>query len=438
MTVTAEYIWTAKQLQFIRSTKRYVLYAGSRGSLKTRALCAWAVERAGASRHAVVGLCRLHLTDLRATVLKELLEDSSATVKAVLPPQNIENHNKMDRVIKLKRGGQIHYFGIDEEHRLGLNLTHLGIDEAAQLTREMFDAINLCVRLPVDPNNTTAFCTNPRPPNHWLAKFMGIGGTLRPDGEFIKTNKFDIPPGWVSPAFLESLETLTGANYKRMALGEWVGSDRLVFAQFGDDYIRERAGPWDRCIFGYDWGFSPHPAALVVIVCDGEGKVHIPEVWRKTDIEQAEQVTIIKGYSDKYRPERIYCDPSNPNFISSLRTAGMPAVEANNKRIPGVNNVRDFIRKDKRGKPLFTVGPMCSDLIDEMYSWEALDTASGQEDFVKVGEDLCSALRYGMMALATAKPDAAAPWAPDDANVAAFSDAEFADLAGAGSVQDDF
>src|SRR5690349_15812682 len=141
-----------KQAEFVASQAREVLYSGAFGSGKTRAVCMKNVLRASRPG-AREGLCRKHLVTLKATTLKTLLEPEGV-LPTVLPP-GTNDHNKSEKSIRIRGGGEIVYFGLDDEgdrtstKRGSYNLSGVGCDQMEELTESDLVMLRGRYRLPV-------------------------------------------------------------------------------------------------------------------------------------------------------------------------------------------------------------------------------------------------------------------------------------------------
>jgi len=115
-----------KQLEFLRSEAREVIYSGAFGAGKTRALCLRIAMRA-ATPGSREGLCRRNMVSLKRSTLKTMLEPDGE-LPPVLPIGTYK-YRRQDAEILIHGGGSILMFGTDEPDRLAsLNLTGCAVD----------------------------------------------------------------------------------------------------------------------------------------------------------------------------------------------------------------------------------------------------------------------------------------------------------------------
>ena len=396
MTTTIRHRLLPKQYDFVQSESREVLYSGAYAAGKTRALCYRLVSRAQVpgSRE---GLCRKHLVTLRASTLRTLLEpDGSAP--PVLPP-NTYSHNKSDRTIKIRGGGEIVYFGLDDPQKIGsYNLTGCAIDEAVELSADDWQMLIGRIRLDVGvPNSLYAVC-NPGAPSHWLAERFGLAlGYQAKDGcEVIHTKTTD--NSFLPDDYVESLTTLGGVAYRRFVMGEWCASDGLVYDRWDRMIHLTEQDDVGNYIVGIDVGYR-NPTALLLVGRDRDDRIHVEREWYKTQQLEADIVAKCLDWSKRFSPEVFVVDPSAAGFIETLRSNGLNVAAANNKVFEGIQSVQGRLQVQQDG-PSITVDPRCSNLMREFESYEWLSGHSGLTDKPRKENDhAMDALRYAIVHL---------------------------------------
>ena len=396
MTTTIRHRLLPKQYDFVQSESREVLYSGAYAAGKTRALCYRLVSRAQVpgSRE---GLCRKHLVTLRASTLRTLLEpDGSAP--PVLPPDTY-SHNKSDRTIKIRGGGEIVYFGLDDPQKIGsYNLTGCAIDEAVELSAEDWQMLIGRIRLDVGvPNSLYAVC-NPGAPSHWLAERFGLAlGHQAKDGcEVIHTKTTD--NSFLPKDYIESLTTLGGVAYRRFVMGEWCASDGLVYDRWDRMIHLTEQDDVGNYIVGIDVGYR-NPTALLLVGRDRDDRIHVEREWYKTQQLEADIVAKCLDWSKRFSPEVFVVDPSAAGFIETLRSNGLNVAAANNKVFEGIQSVQGRLQVQQDG-PSITVDPRCSNLMREFESYEWLSSHSGLTDKPRKENDhAMDALRYAIVHL---------------------------------------
>ena len=384
-----------KQHGFICCEAREVLGSGAFGSGKSRALCIKLINRATipGAREALI---RKTLISLKATTLKTLLEPDGE-LPPVLPAGRYE-HNKSEKVIRIHGGGEIVYFGLDDPDKIGsYNLSGAAVDQAEELDEADWTALRGRIRLKLEgvADQLYAVC-NPSSPSHFLARRFGLseGHVCTPGCVAVLSRTSD---NWHLPqAYLNDLKTFTGVAYKRFVLGQWAGSDLLVYDIWDRRiHVRTKTGPWRRCVFGMDEGYT-HPGCLLVVGEDGDGRKHVAEEVYSCRQLSGWWTEKAKELVAKWHPEAILVDPSAAGFIAELNAAGLPAIGAENDRRDGVRLVKAALAIPGDGRPRMTVDPACLNTIREFETWE---NKPDSDDFTKENDDAMDALRYAVEGL---------------------------------------
>lgn len=401
MTRVVELAVLPKQGDFLACESRETLYSGAFGAGKTRAICLKVAARA-ARPGAREGLCRKNLVTLKRTTLKTLLEPEG-DLPPVLPVGWYE-HLKADQIIRIKGGGEICYFGLDDPEKVAsFNLSGCGVDEAVELEEADWTMLRGRIRLAIDglPNQLYAAC-NPGSPSHFLAQRFGLAGAVHPAPGCVAFQTRTIDNPFLRPEYVADLETLTGVARKRFFEGQWAGSDRLVYDAWDRaKFVKSRNGErgWKRTIIGHDVGHT-NPGVFLLMRQDNDGRIHVEAETYARKLTPGEWLTRAREYFIKYGPEAFVIDPSSPEVIAEWRKAGLPAVPANNERKEGVRMVRAHLHVPADGRPRLTVDPTCEATIKEFESWETMPDDKGRGDeFSKVNDHAMDALRYGVMFL---------------------------------------
>jgi len=388
-----------KQREFIEAGEREVLYSGAYGAGKSRALCLKLVARVSGRPRAVEGLCRKHLVTLRATTLRTLLEPDG-DLPPVLPLGSYI-HRKTDKTIQLYGGGRIEYFGIDDETKIGSRqFTGVAVDEATELTERDWRQLRgrLRARCAGLPQQLYAAC-NPHSPLHHLAVRFGFAGSPPARGcRAIVTCTAD---NWFLPdEYVADLQTFEGLARARYVLGQWVGSEGLVYDRWSRaEFVRERAAAWRRIAIGVDEGYV-NPACLLVVAEDGDRRIHVLGEWYKRQQLEASVVAEALKLRMRYGAVTFVIDPSASKLSAALQAAGCSVVPADNRVFAGIQAVQQRLTVAGDGKPMLTVDPLCTNLIREFETYEWKEGARGMRDEpLKVNDHAMDALRYAVMYL---------------------------------------
>lgn len=379
-----------KQIDFLQSQAREVLYSGAYGAGKTRALCIKLLMRASVPG-AREGLCRKHLITLKSTTLRTLLE-SDGHLPPVLP-RGTYTHHKVDKIIRIKGGGEIVYFGLDDPDKIGsYNLSGCGIDEAVEISEDDYTQLRGRIRLDVGELSRQIYgACNPGAPSHFLAERFGLAMGHKPsDGcEAIQTKSEDNV--FLPADYIENLKTFTGLRKARYVEGRWVGSEGLVYDRWDRSlFVKDRRKKWSRIVIGQDAGYT-NPAVMLVAGVDEDDRIHVMHEWYKSRQLEAQVIDKARELAKKYNPENFVIDPSAAVLIAAMRDKGLPVKEANNEVFAGIQKVQQRLVVAGDGLPRLTVDPRCEETIREFETYEWMD---GKDKPRKEYDHAMDALRY--------------------------------------------
>lgn len=388
-----------KQLEFICSDAPECGYSGAWGAGKSRALCLKVATRA-ARPGAREWLTRRTLVSLRQTTLRTLLEPEGSLPPVL--PEGTYSHNKVERVIRLRGGGEIVYDGLEDarsaskggQHKHGsMNVSGLNIDEAVELTLPDYQWARSRVRLKIEglPLQTN-WATNPGPPSHFLAERFGLALGHKPArGTFcVQTSAMD--NHFLPREYLDQLATYTGLTAKRYVQGQWVGSDGLVYDKWDRQrHVVRRAGPWVRSFVWVDEGYT-NPFVALLAHEDSLGRLHIEREVYEPGWVRDQKVAEVAAMG----AESVVVDPSAAELIAEMRAAGLAVEEADNSVFDGIMRVQQRLESDIDGLPGLTVDPDCSEIAREFetYEWKP-----DKDEPVKQHDHAMDAIRYGVTAV---------------------------------------
>ena len=380
---------------FFESRHLELVASGWMGAGKSRVLCqkAWMVARRYPG--VTVGLFRKTQNAIPHTTGRTFERD-------VVDRSYIAARNKTDHYWELTNGSRIYFLGLDPDPTTGvpskvgsLDLGWAGVDEAVELSEE--DWIMLLGRLrdPRMPWHQLAAATNPGPPKHWLRMRM----LADPKRLFltIRANKF------LTPEYVAMLADLPDtAAGRRLGKGEWAAAEGVIWT-LPDSQIKpvpeisRESGvgnPYKRVIAGVDWGFV-HAFACEVITQSGSGRLAVADEVYERGKTVNDIIPLLKALKEKWGITMFYADPSEPAYITDCVQAGLPMMAAVNTVDPGLQAVATAIKAG------MTVSPFCTGLLGEIpgYTWAPNRGGGFKEEPVKINDDACDALRYGVMAL---------------------------------------
>lgn len=390
-----------------------LLIHGGRGSAKTTGLCVKIARRAS-HKGACEGLFRQKLIDLRRTTLRVLL-DGVGGMPPILPPGSY-HHDKTEKIIRIKGGGEIVYNGLDQgdtSRQFGstgkassLNLSGAAIDEAVEVQRANVVQIKGAVRVKVPglPLQHYYAC-NPSVPSSWLAEDFGLaGGHIAKEGhKAIACNPLD--NYYLPPEFIRNLKSLTGVARERYLYGKWVGSDGLVYDKWDRQvHVTEKPDPPKRVVLGIDEGYTD-PFVVVRIHLDSDGRGHIASEFYQSGLTEDEKIAAVREMLGSDEAECVV-DSAAPALIESMRRRGLNALPANKVQgsvAHGINLVQTRLVKQGDGLPRLTVDPNCTNTIREFesYEWKVRPDGASKDDPQDRDNHAMDALRYAVMSLDT-------------------------------------
>lgn len=386
-----------KQMRFVRAEDRFLMYSGCFGGGKSVAICAKILSRAS-KPGAREGLCRKTLVSLKATTLRTLLDGDGPDVPAMLPPGTY-THNKAEKVIKIKGGGEIVYFGLDDPTKIGsYNLSGCGIDEAVEISLDDWIMLQgrIRTRVPGLPNQIYG-ATNPGKPSHWIAESFGLSGGDEPEEDYAAISTRVTDNHYLDPAYVKSLSRLEGVSYKRFFLGLWAGAEGVVYDRFNrDEHVAIRSDGWAKSIIACDYGYND-PFAAISLRMDHKGAIHQDREIYESSLTEPEMIGLVEGMIDDH--STVIVDNSIPALIESMRRKGLPAFPC----VKGKDSVKNGIMhvQSLLGQGQFTIDPSCVKTIDEFESYEWRKTRDGKTTDTPVDSmnHAMDAIRYGVAEL---------------------------------------
>lgn len=357
------------------------------------------------------GLFRNVLQDLYPTTLSTLLE-GDGDMPALLPAGTY-THNQQRRTIRIHGGGTILYSGLEDEDRIGsMNLTGAAIDEATELSASAWIKIGgrLRVRRRGLIRQLYAAC-NPGPPSHHLAKRFGIKrAAVVPDQSFSGDSKNPIRCEAITTNshenihlpgdYLARLAAYTGVMRARYVLGEWIGSDGLIYQAWNRDiHMRTRTELWDCAWITMDDG-THVPFAAELVFLDRDWGMHVAKSVYRKGMEPAEKVRAIVGLRElaRCRFEGVVVDPAAAAMKQLLRDNGLVVYDGENDVLPGIAEMQNRLNIGANGLPGLTVDPECEAVAEEFETYE-WDTDFKGDKPIKAHDHSLDGLRYLAMRL---------------------------------------
>lgn len=252
-------------------------------------------------------------------------------------------------------------------------------------------------------NNWLVSSTNPDSPSHWLLKNYIQKGLVK----LIQWHHRDA--GWAG--FKQYMERLKRAYrhmpafYERYVLGRWKAAEGLVFSSFNakvnvvDDGSIVDYNYVQRSWISIDYG-SNHKTSVQVhhITYQGIRLIERNKTFERTSISKIVDY-MLKQYDNvrslnNIRPVNIYVDSAAQAVIDECRDRGVEALNAKKDVTAGNAYVNALF---EAGQLIILLNEGTQELIDEIYSYKYDDREKAKDGaVVKIGDDCCDALRYGV------------------------------------------
>lgn len=220
-----------------------------------------------------------------------------------------------------------------------------------------------------------------------------------------------------NPHFPESREMLEREtpedSFRQQYLGQFVRFSSLVYRDFKNrlhvvnvpGMFPDGTGGTERIVewfIGIDWGYT-NPAVVLKLGIDGDGRIWVADEWYETHQLVDDQISAVKRVAAPYMLQQkfdtCYCDPSEPEHIYRLRSAGIPACGGKRDIRAGIDAVRARLRLRKDGYARLFICKRCKETIREMSNYHNTEEHEGKESKeqpVKIDDHAMDALRYGV------------------------------------------
>lgn len=418
------------QTEALTRSEKEILFGGSRGGGKSTAMTAWMIEPSHINNPLYRGLViRRNYTDLRDWIDKAKEMYRFLDVKVVGNPAEF----------RFPSGAKIRTGHLTDQNAwtafLGHEYHKIGIEELTLIAEEeLYLRLISSARSTIPELTPQIFCTtNPGGPgHHWVkTRFVDVAYNETYNDPvttgtriFIPSRVYDNPTLMeVDPGYIEMLKGLP--DELRRA---WLDGDWDIFAgQFFKQWCREEhviepfeIPPTWRRYRAVDYGFAA-PFACIWAAVDHDGNVYIYREHYEKGKELNHHITRILELSGDEDIFLTICDPAmwirNPQNSKNLNNkmpsimsiadimlfAGIPCVKANNDRINGWNNMREYLHYLENKPPKLKIFKNCENVIRTIPT--QVHDEHRPEDINTKGEDhIPDAIRYLLMHIG--RPDA--------------------------------
>lgn len=390
-----------------------IMYCGGFGSGKSRLLGELALEISMNYPGCEFLFWRKTRAAIEDTTYRIFLEQ-------VMPPEYITYHNKSKLIVKDVFGGRYDFLGLDRVTRKGPYFGDVAlIDECIELEEAEDKMIEGRLRSHHFPRPQKISVTNPGAPGSFWHKDYVVADTRKKNNAYFSASSFENIHN--PPAYFERLRQWLGTQYgDRYVLSMWKAFRGAIYENF--DPKKAICKPfkipdsWEKWL-AVDFGFD-HPMVLLWLTqCPATGRIycyrqiyqthvmvrHIVADAKKIDRLSGENISTIYADHDEENRAQFEADWIETQLavkevkpgIQTVQMAMLPLSD----RLPGfqifdnswseVDGLwyglvsRDEVLKEE-GKPT------CLQEEIPGYKW-------GKDDKpVKIGDDACDALRYGL------------------------------------------
>jgi len=393
----------AKQKEFLTSTAKFTCYSGGWGSGKTFAGCLRGLILS--QQPGNIGLIgRLNYPELRDTTRKEFFN--------LCPPEYYDSKqggrwSPAENHLTLTNGSEILFRHLDtmsSKELLSLNIGWFYIDQAEEITEDVFITLQSRLRLNKVPKRYGFITCNPEPGTWIYEKFQKPleQGTLPADFKMINSStqeNFHLPPDYVKSL----TDTLPEEMKKRYMAGRWDVMENQIYKEFdmGIHVIKPFTTPksWEYLV-GLDHGMV-NPTCCLLATIDYDGNIFIIDEYYQPGII-SQHAKAVHSMTQPYEISMWLIDPSTRaktrekdgieySILQEYEDFGLYFTPANNELIAGINRVKEFLTPIKERRhpqtnehpaPRLYIFQNCINLIEEIksYQWKKMRSAARRND----------------------------------------------------------
>jgi phage terminase large subunit len=352
-----------KQINFFKSTNKYIAYGGARGGGKS-----WAARRKAV-------LLALNYPGIQILLIRRTLKDLRKNHELPLMSElkDIAKYSAQNKEFHFPNGAMICLGYCDTENDVlqyqGQSYDVIFMEEATQFTEFQIDCLTESNRrsptMRGDFTSRMYYTCNPGGPGHARIKRLFIDhdykASERPeDYDFIPSSVYENDYLMQNdPDYVRTLENLPEARRKAMLYGDWDAFEGQYFDEFKRDIhvIEPISIPddWRRYIT-IDYGLDMLAAYWIAV--NSQGKAHVYKEKYQDGLIISDAAQAIKEMTT----EKIYQRLAPPDLWNRrqetgksaadlFRENGVSLVKANNNRIQGWYNLKEWLKpyEDEQG-----------------------------------------------------------------------------------------
>lgn len=409
-----------KQDAFVFSKAKFCAFFGGFGNGKTVAGCVKAMNLSLSypGNFGLIG--RLTYPELKATTRRTFFELFGCNEETISSHPLVERFSRAENHLRFKNGSEIIFRPLESpSDLLSLNLGWFYVDQAEEISEEVFMTLQARLRLDRVPQRTGFITGNPEGHNWIWRRFVK---SRDPDYHMVEATSLEnpyLPPDYV-PTLLKSYpETWI----RRYVYGSWDVFEGQIYGDFDpkahvvNPFSIPAGWPRYRSI---DHGRT-NPTCCLWLALDQDGNVFVYREYYVVGKIVSEHARAIRELSAGESYIYTVIDPScaaqqavkHGSIIDEYMEHGIDVVPARNDLRAGINRVAEYLRVDpdrihplteRRGSPRLFIFNTCENLIREFprYRWRRLRTAEQgarnlPEEPLGVDDHALDALRYFLM-----------------------------------------
>lgn len=410
-------VLSPKQEEFYYSTARYTCYGGARGGGKTHAI------RIKALLGAAVDHPGIRILIIRRTypeLQSNHIEPMQKMVPAALATFNVQQKQFYFVNGSIIKFGHFQSYQSAMTEYQGQEYDWIFMDEATQFTEEEFRYMGGCLRGANEFPKQFFLTCNPGGVGHRWVKRLFIDKEYRTDSDNPEENEDPDDYYFIQAKVDDNIALMNskdGEAYKRMLSslpeniraahrdGDWNVLSGSYFPEFslGKHVVKPFSIPkhWTR-YRAFDYGLDM--LAVGWFAVDEKGRAYMYRELRMSNLPVSEAARQILDHTGK--DERISATFAPPDMWNRQRdtgktaaeifmTNGVPVIRADNNRVQGWLQVKEFLMDGADGQPGLMLFNTCKGLISDMQAIQADDT--NPNDCAKQPHDIThgpDSLRY--------------------------------------------
>lgn len=345
----------------------------------------------------------------------------------VLPP----SHPERGRIAPGNRtryshpnGSTLYLGGMDKLDKVfGNSWDRVLITELNELTLPEYEGLTTRLRSRQNAQPQILSDVNPQHRQHWINIRAGVPGGPPPLMRRLVAKLEDNPlwhdgNDW-TPAgrkYVEKLDRLTGARYKRLRLGLWASAEGAVYEGLDDaihwvDAAQVKVQDHWKRYWVSDFGFT-NPFVWQEWAMDEDGRLYrVQEIYQSRLLVEDAARMILAATANSPRPVAWICDHDGEDRHTLERHTGIQTIPAMKAVLAGIDAVNSRLRVEGDGKPrlMFVRGarihaaderlldarlPASTDEEIYDYEWARTPAGSNKDEPVKKNDHGCDCVRY--------------------------------------------